>query len=173
MRTRLDRTKLARPSARPRAVGFIWFFTVAIYFLLLSAFFSVDVSKVMIAQNQAQLVAESSALAAAAVITPNAQYYSIDPINAPIVAQETFRAQLGAGAMPEASNISIGPPIIGSTGGIATVTVNVTYSVGNLIFAAYFGVHQAPTYTASSTAFLCVPTQHTNPTGGYCVPPTN
>ena len=79
----------------PRAVGFIWFFCVAIYFLMLSSFISVDMSRIIVTHTEVTLAAESAALAGAAEATLNVnggQYY-LDPTTASTTATATFAAE--------------------------------------------------------------------------------
>jgi Flp pilus assembly protein TadG len=169
-----------RRLVRPRAVGFIWFFTVAIYFFFLAAFFSVDVSAITSAHNEVTLAAESAALAAAAQATLNVNTYYLDLNAATTAATQTFQAEYcGASAppchsssMPRANiNMQDVQVTVVSGPGINpnTVTVTVKYKVPGLIFAGFFTTDQ-PTFTTQAIAFLCIPGTATV-TGGDCVPP--
>jgi Flp pilus assembly protein TadG len=163
----------------------VWFFTVTIYFLFLASFLSVDVSKSMIAQNQVELAAESAALAGAATAQLNVGTYYLDEATARQVTEQTLAAEIDQskpwlGATPDADfapgtaviHIVVSP----TASSPSSVTVTISYTVPKLLFLGFFGV-SSPTYTASSSAFLCIPTTPSGPgalntASGDCAPPT-
>jgi Flp pilus assembly protein TadG len=182
----LRRTK-RRPrqmSSRPRGSVFIWFFTVSLFLFIIASFIAVDMSDVIIAGNEVQLAAESAALdgaSQATIETTNSGFVGESYINAAeaeSAVQSTFAAEEATGALPHADIISMTPTIVSDPGvNPNTVTVTVSYTVTNLLYAGYsFFTIQSPRYTASAEAFLCIPGDTGNAVSnesGVCTTPTN
>ena len=149
--------------AHPLSAGFVWVIVVTLPFLFMGMFLSLDMSKIVIAHYQVQLAAESAALA-------GAQEAQIDTNSTPAInydeamaaTQQELTNEYNAYASPDAEfNPNANATIwIQTTTNPNTVTVTIKYKVTGLILMGYFNA-TAPTYSVSSTAFLCVPQSQT------------
>lgn len=172
---------VARPGRSRRAVGFLFFVTVAIPFFIFSGVLALDAGDIIVAHRDVINAAESAALAGAGQINhgvlitdpANCLAGTYSPCTAVDVALATFHVEQTTGALP---NISLqGPPVIttGVINGVQTVEVTVKYKADALFFngVPWVGGLEATTYTVTEAAFVCDSTNASNPTGGVCSAP--
>ncbi len=147
------------------AVGFIWFFLVAINFFFIAMVISIDMSKILSADYEVALAAQAAAQAGAASADLNTNAYHLSNVAA-TTARDTWDSSLAAETMPHATIVSTAVDIA-SASNPETVTMTVTFTVPGLFFSGFFNT-VSPKYTVSATAYLCVPSQVG---ANSCVPP--